>query len=228
MLAFGCAKSTGTRVTRLSALGDARLDVIELDVVSVVGLDVGGETVEGALDSLLGGAVHHTRLFMVSGDSFDFQSHGTYVLRRVIGSPRDEGDLGSCTLTTVKLVLNVEYGVTAANTLLALAVLALCVEELLAEDRPVSLLGCLLDDDLLPVVADLVDDPLDVLAELELVESADALRCDGDTAVVSLVNILEVGCAWRCRVRACARRMWGAPDDSCQGLNCMNGGTYPD
>jgi hypothetical protein len=62
MLAFGCAKSTDTTTTRLSALGDARLDVVELDVVSVVGLDVGGETVEGALDGLLGGAVHHAGL----------------------------------------------------------------------------------------------------------------------------------------------------------------------
>ena len=50
------------RATRLSALGDARLDVIELDVVGVVGLDVGGETVESALDGLLGGAVHHAGL----------------------------------------------------------------------------------------------------------------------------------------------------------------------
>lgn len=53
-------------MTRLSALGDARLDVIELDVVSVVGLDIGGETVEGALDSLLGRAVHHAGLDNVS------------------------------------------------------------------------------------------------------------------------------------------------------------------
>ena len=54
MLAFGCAKSTDTTTTRLSALGDARLDVVELDVVSVVGLDVGGETVEGALMMAVG------------------------------------------------------------------------------------------------------------------------------------------------------------------------------
>ena len=96
-------------------------------------------------------------------------------MRRIIGGPRDEGDLRACALTTIELVLDVEDSVTAANTLLALAVLALGVEELLTEDRPVSLLGCLLDNDLLPVVADLVDDPLDVLTKLELVEGADAL-----------------------------------------------------
>lgn len=66
MLAFGCAKSTDTTATRLSALGDTGLDAVELDVVSVVGLDIGGETVEGALDGLLGGAVHHTGLEHVS------------------------------------------------------------------------------------------------------------------------------------------------------------------
>lgn len=52
--------------TRLSALGDARLDVVELDVVGVVGLDVGGKTVEGTLDSLFGRAVHHAGLCEVS------------------------------------------------------------------------------------------------------------------------------------------------------------------
>lgn len=112
----------------------------------------------------------------------------SYVLRRIIGGPRDEGDLGACALTTLELVLDVENSVTAANALLALAVLALGVKELLAEDRPVSILGCLLNNNLLPVVADLVDDPLDVLAELELVEGADALGCDGNTKAMVLVG----------------------------------------
>ena len=103
-------------------------------------------------------------------------------MRRIIGGPRDEGDLGACALAILELVLDVEDSVTAANALLALAVLALGVKELLAEDRPVSILGCLLNNNLLPVVADLVDDPLDVLAKLKLVEGADALRGDGDTA----------------------------------------------
>jgi hypothetical protein len=109
-------------------------------------------------------------------------------LRRIIGGPRDEGDLGACALAVLELVLDVENSVTAANALLALAVLALGVEELLAEDRPVSLLGRLLDNDLLPVVADLVDNPLGVLAELELVEGADALGCDGNTGRVALAG----------------------------------------
>ena len=125
----------------------------------------------------------------------------TYVLRRIIGGPRDEGDLGACALAVVELVLDVEDSVTAANALLALAVLALGVEELLTEDGPVSLLGGLLNDNLLPVVADLVDDPLGVLAELELVEGADALGCDGNTGGVTLARLGAatryggVGCA---------------------------------
>jgi hypothetical protein len=50
------------RVRRLAALGDSGDDALVLDVIRVVGLDVGGETVEGALDGFLGGRVHHTRL----------------------------------------------------------------------------------------------------------------------------------------------------------------------
>lgn len=96
-------------------------------------------------------------------------------MRRIIGGPADECDLAAGTLARVELVLDIEYGVAAANALLALAVFALCVEKLLAESVEVGLLGGLLNDNLLPVVAYLVDDPLDVLAELQLVECADAL-----------------------------------------------------
>ena len=120
----------------------------------------------------------------------------SYVLRRIIGGPRDEGDLGACALTTLELVLDVENSVTAANALLALAVLALGVEKLLAEYVKVGLLGSLFDDNLLPVVADLVDDPLDILAELELVEGANALGRDGDTVTVLVPRELVV---WRAR-----------------------------
>jgi hypothetical protein len=106
----------------------------------------------------------------------------TYVLWRIIWRPADKRNLAPGALSAVELVLDVEHGVTAANALLATAVLALGVEQLLAEDVKVGLLGSLLDDNLFPVVADLVDNPFDVLAELELVEGADALGRDGDTA----------------------------------------------
>lgn len=143
---------------RLTTLGDTALDVLELDVVGIVGLDIGGETVEGALDGFLGGRVHHTG-----------------VLCGIVRCPADKGDLAPRALTTVKLVLDIEDGIAATNALLAAAVLALGVEQLLAEHVKVCLLGRLLDNNLFPVVADLVDYPLDVLAELELVEGADAL-----------------------------------------------------
>jgi hypothetical protein len=108
----------------------------------------------------------------------------TYVLRRIIGYPADECNLAPGALSGVELVLDIENGIATANTLLALAVLALCVQELLTESVEVGFLRGLLDDNLFPVIADLVDDPFNVLAELELVEGADALGSDGDTDVV--------------------------------------------
>jgi hypothetical protein len=52
------------RVRRLAALGDSGDDALVLDVIGVVGLDVGSKTVEGALDGFLGGRVHHAGLEM--------------------------------------------------------------------------------------------------------------------------------------------------------------------
>jgi hypothetical protein len=181
-------KSTDS-ARRLAALGDTALDVVPLDVVSVVGLDVGGETVERALDRLLGGRVHHAGLPLSAKGAPKTSSscvwrYCTYVLRRIIWRPADECDLAPGTLARVELVLDIEHGVATANALLALAVLALRVEELLAEGIEVCFLGRLLNDNLFPVVADLVDNPFDVLAELELVEGADALRRYRHTVVI--------------------------------------------
>jgi len=156
-------------------------------------LDIGGETVEGALDGFLGGRVHHAGLWNVSESRCHVYHFSTYVLRRIIRYPADEGNFVPGALARVELVLDIEYGITAADALLALAVFALCVQELLAEDLEVGLLGALLNDNLFPVVADLVDDPLDVLSELELVEGADALRADGNTGVV-LVSVYTRTC----------------------------------
>lgn len=50
----------------LAALGDSGDDGVVLNVVRVVGLDVGSKTVEGALDGFLGGRVHHAGLKSVS------------------------------------------------------------------------------------------------------------------------------------------------------------------
>lgn len=47
---------------RLAAGGGALDDAVVLDVVGVVGLDVDGDAVEGALEGVLGRGVHHARL----------------------------------------------------------------------------------------------------------------------------------------------------------------------
>ena len=151
----------------------------------------------------------------------------TYVLWRIIWCPADESDLAPGALAVVKLVLDIENSVATTNALLAAAVLALGVEQLLTEDVEVGLLGSLLNDNLLPVVADLVDDPLGVLAELELVEGADALGCDGNTGGVTLARLGAGDTIWRCGVQARAENARGCVN-SCQGSRCMFGRTYPD
>jgi hypothetical protein len=122
----------------------------------------------------------------------------TYVLRRIIRYPADEGNLVPGTLARLELVLDIENGIATANALLALSVFALCVQELLAEDLEVGLLRALLNDNLFPVIADLINDPFDVFAELELVEGADALGVYGDTRVV-LVGVYTwmLSSSWR-------------------------------
>jgi len=106
----------------------------------------------------------------------------THVLRRIIGAPADEGNLVSHALAALEIVLDVVDGVAAADALLASTVLALGADQLLTKDGPVILGRGLLDDDLFPVIANLVDDPLCALAQLEIVEGGDALGRDRDTA----------------------------------------------
>jgi|TARA_R110002003_G_scaffold33_5_gene2090 hypothetical protein len=54
-------------------------------------------------------------------------------LWRIVWRPADKCNFASSTLAALKLVLDVEDGIATANALLALAVLALGVEQLLAE-----------------------------------------------------------------------------------------------
>lgn len=49
------SNAAGQTKRPLAALGDTALDVLKLEVVGVVGLDVGSETVERTFDSFLGG-----------------------------------------------------------------------------------------------------------------------------------------------------------------------------
>lgn len=84
---------------------------------------------------------------------------------------------------TLGLVFHIVDGVSATHALLSSPVLALCVQELLPECRVVGNGRGLLDNNLLPVIGDLVDDPLGGLAELEVVEGGNALGRNGNTAV---------------------------------------------
>jgi hypothetical protein len=118
----------------------------------------------------------------------------THVLRSIIRHPADESDLAALALAAGRVVLDVVDGVAAADALVALAVLALGADELLAESVVVGLGGLFLDDNLLPVVGDLEDDPLEALAELELVEGGDALGSDGYT--VGRRRIVSCSWAW--------------------------------
>lgn len=97
----------------------------------------------------------------------------------IVGDPREEADLVALALTGV--VLDVVDGVAATEALFALLVLALGGDELLAEGVVVVVGGGLLNDNLLPVVGDLVDDPLGALAQLQVVEGGDTLGSDGNT-----------------------------------------------
>ena len=99
----------------------------------------------------------------------------------IIGHPADEGDLVAPALAVGSVVLDVVDSVATANAGVASAIVALGANELLTESLVVVLVRLLLDDNLLVVIGNLVDDPLDALAELELVEGSDALGCDGDT-----------------------------------------------
>jgi hypothetical protein len=60
--AIVCSKVVRQVEMRLATGGGALDDLAVLDVVGIVGLDVDGKTVEGALEGVLGRRVHHAGL----------------------------------------------------------------------------------------------------------------------------------------------------------------------
>jgi hypothetical protein len=144
------------------ALADGLDDGIVLNVVRVVGLQLGGNAGEGTLESLLGRSVDHLGL-----DA------------SVIGRPSNEGDLVSHTIARGEVVLEVVDGVAGTLALAAGLVLGSGVDKLLTEGLPVLVCGCLLNNNLLEVVGELVDDVLVLLAELQVIVGGDALLRDG-------------------------------------------------
>ena len=105
----------------------------------------------------------------------------THVLRSHVWTPGNKSDLAPASLPSLEFILDIVHGISASDALVPPLVLALGVHQLVAKVVVVGLLGCLLDDDFFPVVADLVDNPLDVLVEFELIEGADAFGVDGDS-----------------------------------------------
>ena len=198
----------------LTALGDAADDVVVFDVVRVVSLNIGGKPVKRALESFLGGRVHHARV-LGNGQSlwasvcYDSVSY----LRCIIWNPADESDLASvmvcqqaithfprtmllCVMHVAgnivplslpsSLVFQVIDSISSTNALVTPPVLALGVEQLLTEVGVVVGRGRLLDNNLFPVVRDLVDDPFGRLAQLQVVEGCDAVGGDLNSVGIAL------------------------------------------
>ena len=111
-------------------------------------------------------------------------------MRGIIRAPADESDLAAATLSTLEVILNIVDCITATEALLPAAVLALRLQEFLAESLVVGLLGGFLHHNLFPVIADLEDDPFCVLAQFEVVECGYALRCNGDSERYALAIVI--------------------------------------
>ena len=109
-------------------------------------------------------------------------------MRRIIRHPANKRNLAPLPLAR-SLILDIEDGIAPANPLDAGLVLALGVEELLAEFAVVRVGAGFFHDDLFPVVADFVDDPFGAFAEFQLVEGLDAFGGDGDSAHMLLVGV---------------------------------------
>jgi len=165
---------------RLSACRDTGLDVVPLEVIGIVGLNIGSEAVEGALDGLLGGRVHHASLKRVSVVKCTPTAEKTHVLASIIRGPANEGDFVALALAALQLVLDIEDGIAATNAFVSTPVLALCRKQLLTESAVVGIGRLFFNDNLFPVVADLVDDPFQMFSKLKLVEDGDALGSDGN------------------------------------------------
>lgn len=133
---------------RLAALGDSRDDALVLDVVRVVGLDIGGQTVERALESVFRRRVHHAGLWnemsallclrqrrgclshACRGEDTPISHHPpsfkeTHILRRIIRHPANKRNLAPTPLAALQLILDVKHRIPPSHPLFALAVLAL-------------------------------------------------------------------------------------------------------
>jgi hypothetical protein len=153
---------------RLSSktLADGLEDGFVFDVISVIGLQLGGNASERSLEGLLGGSVDHLGLNA-----------------SIIRGPGNEGDLVSDTIARGQVVLEVVNGVTGTLANGTSSALGGSVDERLTEVLPLAALGGLLDNNLLVVVRELVDDELVLLVKLQVVESSNAFLRNGGSIV---------------------------------------------
>lgn len=123
-------------------------------------LDVGGNTVQGSSQSVLGGGVHHL--------GSDWGG---------VWRPSEEHNLGSLALASTNLVLEVVHGV-----------LTLVLRQLLQEGVVVLAGGGLLDNNLGFLVVQSEDDELEFLAQLQIVEGGQRLIGNSNSAWLVLVE----------------------------------------
>lgn len=204
-----------------SALAGLLQNLILLEISSVVGLNLVGNSTQSTLEGLFGRGVRHLGLAGLASDGW--QEVGSHLDSGFVWGPGDECNLASVnaldqflrmynlsipnSFAVRKLVVEVLDCVSATNALLALLVLGLGVDKLRAELLPILALGQILNHNLGLVVGQLEDDVLYLLALLELVELGDTVLIDLDSVYMS--------------VPVCDGR--GAP---CHGRWCMIRGVY--
>lgn len=144
---------SGTEAGHLVVLGNLLEDSVVRHLREVGTLDLGSNTVKSSSESILGRGVHHL--------SSDWSG---------VWDPGEEDKLGSLTLTTGELVLEVVDSVESV-------VLWELTEEVVVVGRG----GGLLDNDLCLSVVQAVEHELELLTELELVEGLKGLVSDDNT-----------------------------------------------
>jgi hypothetical protein len=104
-----------------------------------------------------------------------------HILWCIIWAPTEKGDLAATAFAAVEIILYIVDSIAPTNTFLATAVEAFSVKQLLAKYVVISNLRSLLYNDLLPVITNLIDNPLCILAQFEFIKCSYAFGCNGNT-----------------------------------------------
>lgn len=143
------------RLVGTSTSADSLQNRLVGDLGEVGTLNVGSNTIQCSSQSILGGGVHHL--------GSDWSS---------VWRPGEEDDLGSLTLASTNLVLEVVNGV-----------LTFVLRQFLQEGVVGVVRGGLLNNNLGLLVVQTEDDKLVLLAELQVVKGTQGFVGDGNTAV---------------------------------------------